>query len=77
MSVFKRWNGTQWETIGPGVTSVRFDNINNMIAPEFDPKNTYDIGDYVVQSDKLYRCISRIGTPRSWYSEDWREVKLG
>ncbi len=77
MSVFKRWNGTQWETIGPGISSARFDNINNMIAPEFDPKNTYDIGDYVVQSDKLYRCIYRIGTPQAWNGENWREVKLG
>lgn len=48
-----------------------------MIAPEFDPKNIYDIGDYVVQSDKLYRCINRIGTPQAWNSENWREVKLG
>ena len=77
MSVFKRWNGEQWVTIGPGISSARFENINNIIAPEYDPQKTYNIGDYIVQSDKLYKCIYRISTPQTWIPENWLEVKLG
>ena len=77
MSVFKRWNGEQWEIIGPEISSTRFDNINNMIAPVYNPNKTYNIGDYVIQGDKLYKCIIKIEVKESWNPEKWIEIKLG
>ena len=77
MSVFKRWNGEQWETIGPGVTSTRFEDINGMIAPVYISTTTYNKGDYVIKNDKLYKCIKKVSYPRAWYSQDWEEIKLG
>ena len=77
MSVFKRWNGTSWEVIGPQITSTRFDDTNHMIAPEYSPTETYNVGDYVVQSDHLYRCTTAIQSGEVWTSSHWTEVKVG
>lgn len=71
MSVFKRWNGTSWETIGPQISSTRFDDTNHMIAPEYSSIDTYNVGDYVVQSDKLYKCISAIESAEEWTAAHW------
>ena len=76
MSVLKRFNGSTWETIGPGITSARFDAINNMIAPQYDSSQTYVVGDYVVQNDKLYRCKTAIGVAEAWAAGHWDEVNL-
>ena len=56
MSVLKRYNGTSWETIGPGITYNNMSLIEDLIAPEYSSAATYAVGNYVVQSNKLYRC---------------------
>ena len=76
MSVLKRFNGTSWEIIGPQITSTRFDDINHMIAPEYSSTDVYNIGDYVVQSDKLYQCISTITVPEEWTEIHWNQVSI-
>lgn len=77
MSVLKRYNGTTWETVGPEITSTRFNSIDNMIAPEYSPNKTYNVGDYVVQSDRLYRCISAIEEIEEWTPAHWSQVSIG
>ena len=77
MSVFKRWNGTFWETIGPQISSARFDDTNHMIAPEYSSTSTYNVGDYVVQSDKLYKCISAIESAEEWTPTHWTQISMG
>lgn len=77
MSVLKRWNGTSWEIIGPQISSTRFDDTNHMIAPEYSPNNPYSVGDYVVQSDKLYKCISAIESAEEWTAAHWTQVLMG
>lgn len=76
MSVFKRWNGTSWEVIGPQISSTRFDDTNHMIAPEYSSTDTYNVGDYVVQSDKLYKCISAIESAEEWTAAHWTQVSV-
>ena len=76
MSVFKRWNGTSWETIGPQISSARFDDTNHMIAPEYSSTSTYNVGDYVVQSDKLYKCISAIESAEEWIAAHWTQISM-
>ena len=71
MSVLKRWNGISWEMIGPQITSTRFDDINCMIAPGYSSTSTYNVGDYVVQSDKLYKCINVIENAEEWTAAHW------
>ena len=77
MSVLKRYNGTTWETVGPEITSTRFDLIDDMIAPEYSPTRTYNVGDYVVQSDHLYKCISAIEEIEEWTPVHWSQVSIG
>ena len=71
MSILKRYNGTTWEPVGPEITSTRFDSIDDMIAPEYSPTETYNVGDYVVQSDRLYRCITAIEEIEEWTPAHW------
>ena len=76
MSVFKRWNGSSWETIGPQISSTRFDDTNHMVAPEYSSTSTYNVGEYVVQSDKLYKCISAIESAEEWTAAHWTQVSM-
>ena len=76
MSVLKRWNGTSWEIIGPQISSTRFDDINHMIAPEYSPNDLYNVGDYVVQNDKLYKCISAIKSKEEWTEAHWNQISI-
>ena len=76
MSVLKRWNGTSWEIVGPQISSARFDDTNHMIAPEYSSTDTYNVGDYVVQSDKLYRCKSAIESKEEWTEAHWNQVSV-
>ena len=77
MSVLKRFNGTNWEIIGPQITSKRFDDTNHMIAPEYSSTSIYNVGDYVVQSDKLYKCINAIESAEEWTPAHWNQVSIG
>jgi len=76
MSVLKRWNGSNWEKIGPAVEDTRYSNINNMIAAEYDSTITYSIGDLVVYNDKLYRCVSDIVNAEVWTPAHWSETSV-
>ena len=76
MSVFKRWNGTSWETIGPQISSTRFNDISHMIAPEYSSTSIYNVDDYVVQSDKLYKCISAIESAEEWTPAHWTQISF-
>ena len=50
----------------------------------YNPANTYNVGDYVLQSvttqsgtkDKLFRCTTAITTPEAWNSSHWTVVNL-
>ena len=76
MSVFKRWNGSSWEIVGPQISSARFDDTNHMIAPEYSPNDPYNVGDYVVQSDKLYKCTSTIENAEEWTPAHWTQISI-
>jgi len=47
-----------------------------MIAPEYSSTNIYNVGDYVVQSDKLYRCTSAIKSAEKWTEDHWNPVSV-
>ena len=76
MSVLKRYNGTSWETIGPGITYNNMSLIEDLIAPEYSSAATYAVGNYVVQSNKLYRCKTAITVAEAWTAGHWDEVYL-
>ena len=77
MAVFKRWNGTSWEVIGPTISNSRLNTIEELIAPEYDPNSPYSVGDFVIYSDTLYKCNTAIDSGGElWNSAHWTAVKL-
>ena len=77
MSVLKRWNGSDWEKIGPAIENIQYNNINNIIASGYDPTATYVIGDLVIYNNKLYKCVSEITTAEAWTAAHWNETNIG
>ncbi len=77
MAVFKRWNGTSWEIIGPTISNSKINAVEKLIAPEYDSNSAYSVGDFVVYSDTLYKCNTAIGSGGElWNRAHWTETKI-
>lgn len=50
---------------------------NGLIAPVYDSTKTYDVGDYVIYNNDLYRCTTAITTAEAWTAAHWTQVALG
>ena len=46
-------------------------NISSTIAPAYNSSSTYDIGDYVLYNNQLYRCTAAITTAEEWTAVHW------
>ena len=49
----------------------------NLLAANYDATKTYAVGEYVIYSGGLYRCISAIMTAEAWTSGHWASVTVG
>lgn len=56
-------------------TSVR-QQLEAMLFEEYNSSNTYNLGDFVVHSDALYRCTSNNVTG-AWDNSKWELATLG
>lgn len=61
--------GTVYET-GEGLSTT-------IIASVYDNTATYEVGDYVIESKKLYKCITAVTEPEEFNSEKWEITKVG
>lgn len=43
-------------------------------APEFDASKTYAIGDYVMHTNKTYKCTTAVTVAAAWDANNWTEV---
>ncbi len=50
---------------------------NAEIAHAYDATATYDVGDYVLYNDHLYRCTTAITTAEAWTAGHWTQIVLG
>ena len=50
--------------------------VTKVIANKYNPTQTYDVGDYVINVDKLYKCITAIVEPEEFDNTKWENVKL-
>ena len=66
---------TQKDNIAYNSGTVR----DKYLAPLFSASSSYNVGDYVMYNNKLYRCITAIETGGSWstYSSRFTEVSMG
>lgn len=58
------------------VYAVNDGAIIKVIASLYSSEQTYDIGDYVIYSDYLYKCITTVVSPEPFNGEKWIQVKL-
>ena len=49
----------------------------NLLAANYDATKTYAVGEYVIYSGGLYRCISAITTAEAWTAAHWSSVTVG
>lgn len=51
-------------------------NMPNNIAPVYDSTSTYEVGDYCIYNNYLYKCKSKISLAENWTSAHWDAVML-
>jgi len=66
-------NGLEVETNN---LNDRVDNAVRNDADVYSSAGTYAVGELVIRSDKLYRCITAITTPEAWNPAHWAETTL-
>lgn len=51
-------------------------NTNNNFSEVYSTSKTYNVGDYCIYQDKLYRCITTITTAEVFDIEKWEQVNV-
>ena len=47
------------------------------IAPQYSSSSTYNLGDYVIYNNSLYRCVVAITTAEAWTAAHWKSTTIG
>jgi len=47
-----------------------------IIADKYSNTNTYEVGDYVIDNDLLYKCVTAVEEPEEFDTEKWSLAKL-
>lgn len=58
------------------IINNKFDNISNNISDQYSSTDTYNIGDYSIYNNQLYRCNTDISVAEAWNSNHWDIVLL-
>ncbi len=51
--------------------------LGNDIALPYDNTATYDVGDYVIYNNALYRCITAVATAEDFNNTKWTAITIG
>lgn len=51
-------------------------NTNNNFSEVYSTSKTYNVGDYCIYQDKLYRCITTVATAEVFDSDKWEQVNV-
>ena len=66
------YNGTEWLEYS--------DTINNscqeLISDEYNSILTYNVGDFCIYNNQLYKCNTQITTPENWTAAHWTQTKV-
>ena len=52
-------------------TLEEFNNLKNSIALEYNKEKQYNIGDYAIYKNKVYKCIQQTQKNQEWNSSHW------
>ena len=47
------------------------------VAAQYSTSATYNVGDYVIYNEQLYRCTTAITTPENWTAAHWTAAVIG
>jgi len=53
-----------------------YDRLLDTVFEDYSSSSTYNVGDYVVYNNVLYRCVTAIVTPEAWDSSKWEVATL-
>lgn len=78
---------TNWQNLPDTTTPVVAQKLNNMETgikksdtviggDEYDSTSTYEIGDFCIYNNKLYRCITAIITAEAFTPAHWEETSV-
>lgn len=48
-----------------------YDRLIDTVFEDYSSSSTYNVGDYAVYNNVLYRCVTAIVTPEAWNSSKW------
>lgn len=72
-------NTEEWESYSNDktlTTLYSFNLLKGSIAINYSNQSTYEVGDYVIYGNQLYRCKTTISTAENWNSSHWQSVTL-
>jgi len=52
-------------------------DLAEQLSDEYDATATYDVGDYCIHENKLYKCTTAIATAEAWNSAHWTATTVG
>lgn len=53
-----------------------YSSIQPIISDAYSSSSTYAVGDYVIRSNRLYKCNTAITEPENWDATKWTETKI-
>lgn len=79
------WVSSNWTQVSlTGALEETKEEVNNIVdrntaslAEEYDSTQTYDIGNYVLYDNSLWRCSTAITTPETWTPQHWGLTFVG
>ena len=78
---------TNWQNLPDTTTPITANALNNMESgikqndtviggDEYDSTSTYEIGDFCIYNNKLYRCTTAISTAEAFTPAHWEETNV-
>ena len=64
-----------------GITPINETNMNksvqeDMITDAYSSSSTYEVGDYCIYENTLYKCTTAISTAEAWNSAHWTATTI-
>ena len=79
------WVSNNWTQVSlTGALEETKEEVNNIVdrntanlAEEYDSTQTYDVGNYVLHNNSIWRCSTAITTPETWTPQHWSLTFIG
>lgn len=66
------YSGTEWLEYSDAINNT----CQNMISDQYDPTQTYAVGDYCIYNNTLYKCSTAIAVAEAWNVNHWTPTTI-